>query len=223
MLLDRRFELFSTLILSLAAVMTAWAAFQSTKWSGVQADNYSQASAARVESTRASTRAGQLTIIDADGFTSWVAAIAAEQRAGTVTLPTDGGIYQPTPGTESGFLYERFREEFRIRVDAWLATRPLIDPDAPPNPFAMPEYDRVDDHEAAALEQQAEERVTTAREANQRGDNYVLMTILFATVMFFAGIAPKMNTPHARVLLLGMAVTILLVAAIVVISFPKEI
>jgi hypothetical protein len=68
--LDRRFELFEAIVLAIAAVLTAWAAFQATKWTGVQADDYSRAAAARTESTRASTQAGELTTVDADTFTS---------------------------------------------------------------------------------------------------------------------------------------------------------
>ena len=55
--LDRRFELMEAIVVAIAALLTAWAAFQATKWSGVQADDYSRAGAARTESTKASTRA----------------------------------------------------------------------------------------------------------------------------------------------------------------------
>ena len=118
-----RLELVAALLLAMAAVTTAWAAFQSTKWGGVQADSYSQASAARVESTRASTEAGQLAVVDVNTFTSWVAALSAEARDGAPTGLRPDGTYTPQPGTESGFLFERFRDEFRPAVEAWLATR----------------------------------------------------------------------------------------------------
>jgi hypothetical protein len=103
--LDRRFELFEAIVLAIAAVLTAWAAFQATKWSGVQADDYSRAAAARTESTRASTQVGQLTAVDADTFTSWVAALAAEQSNGQDSGLSPDGSYMPRPGTESAFLY----------------------------------------------------------------------------------------------------------------------
>ena len=57
--LDRRFELLEAIVLSVAAVLAAWTGFQSAKWSGVQANSYSQAGASRVESTKASALAGQ--------------------------------------------------------------------------------------------------------------------------------------------------------------------
>ena len=38
------------------------------------------------------------------------------------------------------FYYARFRDEFEPAVKAWVATKPLKNPDAPLTPFAMPEY-----------------------------------------------------------------------------------
>jgi hypothetical protein len=116
--LDRRFELREAIVLAIAAVLTAWAAFQATKWSGEQADNYSRAGAARTESAKASTRGGQLTVIDVNTFTSWIGALGAEERAGRENGLADDGTYTPQEGTESAFIYDRFRTEFRTAVDA---------------------------------------------------------------------------------------------------------
>ena len=49
------------------------------------------------------------------------------------------------------------------------------------------------------------------------------MTIMFATVLFFAGISSKMDTFRARVLLLGTATTLLVAAIVIVLSFPKNV
>ena len=49
------------------------------------------------------------------------------------------------------------------------------------------------------------------------------MTIVFATVLFFAGISSKMDTFRARTFLLGAACTILIVAIVVVVAIPKEV
>jgi hypothetical protein len=221
--LDRRFELLEAILLAVAAILTAWAAFQSTKWGGVQADNYSRAGAARTESVRASTRAGQLSAIDVNTFTSWVAALSAESRAGLSNGLNPDGSYEPRDGTESGFLYNRFRPEFRTAVDAWLATRPLADPTAAPTPFAIPEYRVAEAEQAAELEEQAEGFATVARQANQRGDNYVLMTIMFALVLVLVGIGTKMDTLRARAFLFGLSTVALVVAAVVVLTFPVEV
>jgi hypothetical protein len=218
---DHRFEIFEAMLLSVAAVLAAWTGFQSAKWSGVQANSYSVAGASRVESTRASTLAGQQQTIDVISFTQWLEAAQAEGVFDQPPDPTDG--YVPDPDQLSGFLYERFRPEFEVAVDAWVATRPRLNPEAPVTPFAMPDYTLAAATEAERLEQRAESEAALARQANQRSDNYVLMTIAFATVLFFAGISSKMDTARARVLLLGVGTTMLVAALVVVFTFPKEI
>lgn len=219
--LDRRFELLEAIILSVAAVLAAWTGFQSAKWSGVQANSYSQAGAARVESTKASTEAGQEITVDVISFTQWLQ--AAEDEGLLNQEPDATTPYVPDPNVLSGFLYERFRPAFKVAVNAWVATRPRLNADAPPTPFAMSQY-RVDALvKSHRLDQQAEAFSKEARTANQRSDNYVLMTIMFATVLFFAGISSKMDTFRARALLLGAGTTLLVAAMIIVVSFPKNV
>jgi hypothetical protein len=219
--LDRKFELFEAIVLSIAALLAAWTGFQSAKWSGVQANSYSQAGASRVESTRASTTAGQETTVDVISFTQWLQAAEAE---GLLAEPVDPNeTYTPDPNVLSGFLYERFRPEFEVAVNAWIAQHPRANADAPTTPFAMPEYQVSASKDAARLERRAEDQASQARAANQRSDNYVLMTIMFATVLFFAGISSKMDTFRARVLLLGTATTLLVTAIVIVLSLPKNV
>ena len=131
-------------------------------------------------------------------------------------------MYEPDAEVLSGFLYTRFRPEFKVAVDAWLQTRPGIDPDAPPTPFVMPEYELEADERSADLEREAEAFAADARQANQRSDNYVLMTIMLATVLFCAGISSKMDTARARLLLLGVGLTLLVVSIGIVASFPMR-
>ncbi|WP_279741091.1 hypothetical protein, partial [Staphylococcus aureus] len=77
---------------------------------------FSRANAARIESKRASSLANTQAEIDVATFTQWVDAYAAEQ-------------------TElADFYLKRFRPEFKPAVDAWIATRPLRNPDAPLTP-----------------------------------------------------------------------------------------
>ena len=118
-------------LLALAAVVTAWCSYQATRWNGEQAKAFSRANAARIESTRASSRADAETQVDVATFTQWVNAYAQDE-------------------TElADFYYKRFRPEFEPAVEAWVATRPLRNQDAPLTPFAMPEYQVAARAEAA--------------------------------------------------------------------------
>ena len=210
--LDRRFELFEAIVLAVAALLTAWAAFQANNWSGEQADFYSRASAARTDATAASTRAGQLSTIDVNTFTSWIAAIGAERgRARTAVWPrtarTRRGRAPSRTSSTSGSVRSS-RRRSRPGCDAsphepsGRARRPSSSPTtASPTVTGPPRSKR----------KRTPSR-RRARDANDRGDQYVLMTILFASVLVLLSIGSKMDTFRARTFLFVTATLILLIA-----------
>ena len=212
-------ELVATVALAIAAILTAWSAFQSAKWSGEQATSFSKAGAARTESTRADTTAGQLISIDVTLFVQWVSALNSDINDGSIS--PEISTYTPTKGTVSGFLFDRFRDEFKPAMDAWLATDPPNNPDAPPTPFAMEEYVVEQAVIASQLQEEANAFADDAGTANQTSDNYVLTAVLFATVLFFAGVSSKLSKATNRAVLVGISVLILIVASVIVLSLPK--
>lgn len=215
-----RVELVATIVMAVAAILTAWAAFQSAKWSGVQAVEFSSGNATRVESTRADTRAGQLTSIDVDVFLDWLAAIDTEIRAGELELEPGAG-YQPMEGSLSAVYYERMRDEFRPALDAWLATRPLVSPEAPKTPFELEQYVLADAQEAQRLRQEASEHTDAALTANQNSDNHVLTAVALALVIFFAGVSSKVESVRNQRVTLFLSIVVLVGAAVTLASLPK--
>lgn len=214
-----RIELVATIILAVATILTAWSGFQSGKWGGEQAVNFSEAGAARTESTRADTLAGQLAQIDVAMYIDWVTAISGELADGAITEDTLSP-YTPVKGTVSGFLYQRFRDEFLPAVDAWLATNPISNDRAPSTPFVMEEYVVAEQVRAQELVALADEKAMAARAANQNGDNYVLTMVLFASVLFFAGVSSKMNRPRNRAIVLGFGIVTLIVGLVILVTLP---
>lgn len=186
---------------------------------GEQSVNFSEAGAARTESTRSDTLGGQLIQIDVAIYIDWITALREELNTGAITGDSLNP-YTPTDGTVSGFLYNRFREEFLPAVDAWLATEPIINEAAPKTPFIMDEYVVAQRVEADRLAHVADDKAAQARTANQNGDNYVLTMVLFASVLFFAGVSSKMNRPRNRMLILGFGVTTLTVGLAILVSLP---
>ena len=195
-------ELLATVLLAIAAVATAWSSYQSARWSGVQAIDFSKANASRVESTRAETQTGQETEVDVLTFTQWVNAYAAKDTK------------------LSRFYFDRFRKEFKPAVHAWLRTDPLHNPRAPPTPFAMPAYNLASKGEAARLLAEAEAGTAEARQSNQRSDNYVLAVVLFAASLFFAGISTKLSMPRQRVAVLALGYVLFTGTTIWLLTFP---
>jgi hypothetical protein len=200
----RRVEIAATVLLSAATVLTAWSAFQSTKWSGVQAIRFSQASASRTESVRASTVAGQQTIADVTVFTAWLTA-------------TDEGHTQL-----AGLLAARFRGEFKAAFEAWESTSPLTSASAPATPFAMPGYELANSRQATQLEATASTQFSQATEANQRADNYILLTVLFALVLFFGAVSTRFDSRGLQIALLSVGAIVFVVVAVITALFPVE-
>jgi len=197
-----RIELLATILLALAALATAWSTFQSGRWRGEQAAETGKSTAARVESSEAHTRAGQLTQIDVAAFVQWVNA----QVAGNREL--------------AGFYRERFRPEFRPAFAAWIATRPFANPHAPTSPFVMPQYRLPQTERAERLAATATTRAAAASKANEHADDYLLAVVLFASALFFAGISTKLRALRQREVLLGIGWLILLGTAIWVATSP---
>jgi hypothetical protein len=213
-----RIELIATVIMSLAAIFTAWAAFESAKWSGEQAIEFSLAGAARTESTRFDTRAGQQIGVDVAVYTSWLDAVNSDINDGLVDIET---IYEPVAGTLSGFLYERVRVEFRPAFEAWLRVWAEDREAAPPTPFEMNEYVNASSVEAERLKGVAEDHAATARQNNQNSDDYVLTVVAFALVLFFGGISSKLISPTNRMITIGIAMVLFVGATITLFSLPK--
>ncbi len=105
-------------------------------------------------------------------------------------------------------------------MHAWLATDPLTERAAPKTPFVMPEYVVAQRVEADRLALVADDRATAARTANQNGDNYVLTMVLFASVLFFAGVSSKMNRPRNRTFILGFGIVTLTTGLVILATLP---
>jgi len=200
-----RVELLATVLLAVATVATAWSGYQSTRWNGEQAKAGGRANALRIESAKAAGLANAQTGIDVATFTQWVDAYTLRQ-------------------TElADFYFQRFRPEFKPAVDAWVATRPLKSADAPPTPFAMPEYTLAARAAADRLEGQAEVFAAEVRRDIQRASNYVLGVVLFASALFFAGMSTKLTAPRLRVAMLGIGCAVFLVTTIWMATSPVSI
>jgi hypothetical protein len=213
-------DIVATIVMAFAALATAWSAFQSDQWGDTMSFSLNEAGAARTESTRSFTRAGQLSSIDVATFLAWLDAAKQESDSGAIDV-SDG--YHPDPATISGFLYERFRPEFRIAMDAWLATRPLLNPDAPPTPFAMEEYQVSEEVDAERLLQEAQDKSALAHAADDNDDKYVISTIIFAGIFLFAGLSTKMRSQAGQYLMLGFSILLLIGGVVFLITVPIQV
>jgi hypothetical protein len=201
----RRIEIVATVLLSVAAVATAWSGYQATRWNGEQAKASATTNKIRVEAARAQGLSEAQTQVDVATFVQWVDAYALER-------------------TElAEFYFRRFREELKPAVDAWLATRPLQNPDAPLTPFAMPQYKLAAAAEAKRLDAEAEVSAATVRRNIQRASNYILAVVLFSVSLFFAGMSTKLSDLRLRAITVTLGCIVFLGAFIWIATSPVSI
>jgi len=173
-------EVLVTVLLVAAALATSWSSYQATRWNGEQAKAASRTSAIRIDAARAQGLAEAQTQVDVATFIAW----ADADRRGEREL--------------AAFYVDRFRAEFRPAFEAWMATRPFENPAAPPTPFAMDEYQVASRNEAAQLDTAAEVSAAGVRRDIQRASNYVLTVVLYAMVLFFAGMSTRIGSRRLR-------------------------
>lgn len=195
-------EVVLAVLLSVAALAIAWSGYQASRWTGEQAKAFSRANAARVESTRWSNLANSQSEIDVATFTQWVDSYARKE-------------------TElADFYRKRFRKEFKPAVEAWIASRPLKNPDAPLTPFATPQYRLAARAESERLETKAAAEAAVASRNIQRATNYVLGVVLFSSALFFGGISSRIGNPRTRAVILGIGCLVLLAGLTWIITLP---
>jgi hypothetical protein len=184
-------------VLSITAVLTAWCGFESAKWSGEMSVAFSEASSSRIEAARQSGIANAARQAD---LSIWGVYVQARAQG-------DAALAR--------YVEQRFTDHFRVAYRAWIAQG---EPTA--GPFKMKEYVPPGTTEAAAADQRADSRFADALVNNQRGDNYALLTVLFALVLFFAAASTRLVRPSAQSILLGVAIIFLIAATVILATFP---
>jgi hypothetical protein len=200
---DRRVTIVEAALLAVVALLAAWSGYASAKWSTESRVFLAEASAARVEANRAAGADAEMLQFDSSTFEAWFSAyVAGNEQAMEVAA-------------------RRFRPEFQVAFDAWQATNPETNPDAPPGPTYMPEYERPGRDEAQRLDAEADEHFADGVEGGEVADRYVRITVYLATVLFLVGISGHFRVPIARYGLVGLSVAILVFALVLLITSPS--
>lgn len=196
-------ETVTVAVLSVSAVLTAWSGFESSKWGGEMSIAFSRASSQRIEAARDAATADAARAVDLQIFSLWLEAYA-------------------TGDTElEEFTRARFTDHFAPAFDEWAAERPLQNPDAARSPFALDSYVPPGEVEAAEADARADASFAQALTNNQRGDNYTLVTVLFALVLFFGAFAGRFRSERAAWTMVGAACVLLVVGVGFLLAFPK--
>ena len=188
------------IVLSITAVLTAWCGFESSQWSGDMSIAFTQASDARIEAAR---QAGVANAARQADLSIWGVYLQARAQG-------DSAL--------GSYVEQRFTDHFRVAFRAWIA-----DGEQASGPFKMKEYVPPGTTEAAAADQRADRRFADALTFNKYGDNYTILTVLFALVLFFAATSTRLGSPRARWILLGVSITFLIMGTVILATFPIDV
>jgi len=200
---DRVMTIIEAVLLAVVAVLAAWSGFASAKWSTESSLQLAKASAARTEANRAAYEAADLRNFDGLAFNAWITAYVAGNK------------------DAQRVAERRFRPEFLVAFNAWLATNPLTDPNAPKGPTYMPQYAQPELAQARILDARADHSYMLGQEAGSNADGYVRTTVYLASVLFLAGVSGHFRVRVARLGLVGMGGVILVFSCVLLILAPK--
>jgi hypothetical protein len=160
--------------------------------------------------TRRSARSGEPDDLDrtgvnfdVTGFNAWFTAYVAGDR------------------TAMAVAAKRFTPNFQRAFEAWLATNPATNPNAPPGPTYMPQYQQPAKAQATALNAKATAEYTRGEKAGSTSHNYIRTTVYLATVLFLAGLGGHFGYRVIRYGLAAVGTAILGVAIVILATSPK--
>jgi hypothetical protein len=196
-------EIIEAIVLAVVAVTTAWSGYQAALWDGHQDELYGQSSQLKIKAEGLANYANQERLYNASTVVEWLK--ATEQ--GNKKL--------------ADMFERRFLPDIVPAFQAWKATDPLNNPNAPAGPQLMPQYHNAEAEEAAKLNAEAAEIFEQGTRSRQRSDQYVRMTVMLATVLLLMAVSQRFKTHGVRVALAVVAVVLLAFPVIRIFLLPR--
>jgi hypothetical protein len=199
---DRLVSIAEAVLLSIVALMAAWSGYAAAKWSTESRVGLAEASTARTKANRANLEAVEVRNFDSSTFEAWFAAYTAHNRQ-AMTLAE-----------------HRFRPAFRVAFEAWLATNPATNPNAPRGPTYMPQYRQPGIRKGKALDEQADAAFAAGASSGETSDKYVRTTVFLASVLFLVGISTRFPVRGGRYALVALGAVLLVVSLVQLTQLP---
>jgi hypothetical protein len=199
---DRIISITEALLLAVVTVVAAWSGFAAAKWGTESSLNLAKASATRTKANRAFETAQTFRAADASMFNAWfIARLSGNENGARVAR-------------------KRFRPEYRVAFDAWLATKPFTNPDAPSGPQTMPQYKPAGEAASRRLDAAGDAFYAEGQDAAKNSDKYIRTTVILASVLFLVGISSHFAIRSTRLVLIGFGAALLAFAAVQIIVLP---
>ncbi len=201
--LNRTISIFEAALLAIVAVLAAWSGYAAAKFSTDSSLLLATSNADRSQANAANLDALNSLNFDLTTFNDWFTAYVAGNK------------------TAMAIAEKRFSPNFHNAFNAWQATDPETNPDAPPGPTYMPEYRQPQKALAAKLNAMATKDYNAGQKAGANSDSYVRTTVYLATVLFLAGIGSHFSYRIIRYGLAGVGCAILVLAIVLLATSPK--
>ena len=199
---DRLISISEAILLSLVTLMAAWSGYSAAKWGTESSLKLAKASATRTKANRYFQEALTFRVGDALTFNAWLGArISGNTNALRIAE-------------------KRFRPAFRPAFDAWIATHPFANPNAPPGPQSMPVYKPTGEAESKVLDAQADAYYAEGQKAAETSDKYIRATVILASVLFIVGISTHFPLRGVRYGLIAVAVALVVFGAVQILQLP---
>ena len=199
---DRLVSIAEAVLLSIVALLAAWSGYAAAKWSTESRVSLAEASTARTEANRANLDAIELRNFDSSTFEAWFAAYAAHNQQAMALAE------------------HRFRPAFRVAFEAWRATKPESNPNAPRGPTYMPQYRQPGLGKGKALDTQADKAFAAGATAGETSDKYVRTTVFLASILFLVGISTRFPRRGGRYALVALGAVLLVVSLVLLAQLP---
>lgn len=196
-----RLELVIAIVLSLATLASTWCGYQSRQWGGQQSSGQSAADTAE-------RKAAESTIV----------ALQRRTQDGLVLLEFWRAMRTDDSGTAET-IRSNMNAALRTAVQASIEGGILTNPEVA-GPLQRPEYRLTEEAEAAAMRDEAKRLKAQAATAGQAANEYVLLTLMFASVLFFGGIGGTFTDRRIRTVLASIAVMLFVATAGMLLRLP---
>lgn len=120
------------------------------------------------------------------------------------------------------FYSSRFRDDAKAAFNAWIATNPFENSNAPPHPFVPSLYKPKLLSSAEEAQSESQRLWEQAGNAGRTGRTYVLMTVLLASALFCGGTASKFDVGWIRKTVLSVGLSAFTVAVIRLMALPIQ-
>jgi len=199
---SRIVQIGEAILLALVTITAAWAGYSAAKWGTASRIDIAQSSTLRNLATRDDLTAISTRNFDASTFNAWFTAF-------TLNSPQKEEI-----------AIRRFRPEFLVAFNAWMATDPLHNPHAAPGPTYLPQYKLPAQAQANALDNQASAKFDAGNNAGLVSDNYVRITVFLAAVLFLVGIGSSFQLAGVRYALIAFGSVLLIISVVLIAQQP---